>query len=98
MLVLAAGTITIALNGGLFEKAAEAGRKMQNVMEEEQNLTNGRVKIAGVWYDSIDDYIEDNPSSNQFDGEPPKFGDKLEHSEVLELLGITSGGGSYEQK
>lgn len=45
---------------------------LDNVVEEtndaikkEENLASGRVIMNGVWYDSIDDYINGTPSANQ---------------------------------
>ena len=40
MLILVAVTITMAVNGGLFNYAGEAGRKTNTAVAEEQNLAN----------------------------------------------------------
>ena len=84
MLILVAVTIQIAVNGGLFDYAGRATGDTKNEIEAEQQLANGRVKIAGIWYDSIDDYIngivsEDQPS--------PKDNVKDEHPGELEVIG-----------
>ena len=84
MLILVAVTIQIAVNGGLFEYAGRATGDTKNEIEAEQQLANGRVKITGIWYDSIDDYIngivsEDQPS--------PKDNVKDEHPGELEVIG-----------
>ena len=47
----------MAINGGLFEKAQEAGQKTNEAVDAEQQLANGQVKIDGKVYASIDDYI-----------------------------------------
>ena len=63
MLILVAVTITTAINGGLFEKAGEAVGEMQNAVNKEQELANGKIEIGGVLYDSIDDYLNNTPSA-----------------------------------
>ena len=63
MLILVAVTITTAINGGLFEKAGEAVGEMQNAINKEQELANGKIEIGGVLYDSIDDYLNNTPSA-----------------------------------
>ncbi|MBO5412702.1 MAG: hypothetical protein J6A29_00025 [Clostridia bacterium] len=65
MLILVAVTITTAINGGLFEKAGEAVGDMQNAINKEQELSNGRIQVNGVWYDSIDSFLKGIPSKNQ---------------------------------
>ncbi|MBO5413978.1 MAG: Hint domain-containing protein [Clostridia bacterium] len=65
MLILVATTINLAINGGLFEKAGQAVREMQNAINYEQELANGRIKADGIWYDSVSDYIKGIPSENQ---------------------------------
>ncbi|MGN1301861.1 MAG: hypothetical protein ACI4U9_05015 [Clostridia bacterium] len=61
MLILVAVTISMAINGGLFEKAGKAVGETENAINKEQGLANGGIEIGGVWYDSIDDYIAGNP-------------------------------------
>ena len=63
MLILVAVTINMAVNGGLFENAGKAVGDTKNEINKEQELANGKVEIDGVWYDSIDDYINGNPSA-----------------------------------
>ena len=58
MLILVAVTITTAINGGLFEKAGKAVGDTKNSINAEQGLASGRIQIDGVWYDSMDDYLE----------------------------------------
>lgn len=57
MLILVAVTITMAVNGGLFEYAGRAGKETQNAIDKEQELANGKVEIGGEWYNSIDEYL-----------------------------------------
>ena len=57
MLILVAVTISMAVNGGLFEYAGKATGEMQNAIDEEQKLAEGKIKIGETWYNSIDEYI-----------------------------------------
>ena len=68
MLILVAVTINMAINGGLFEKSGQAVGETKNEINKEQELANGRVKIDGIWYDSIDDYRNEIPSTDQGNG------------------------------
>ena len=61
MLILVAVTISMAINGGLFEKAGEAVKETQNAINYEQKLADGKIKIGDFWYASIDDYLNNNP-------------------------------------
>ena len=63
MLILVAVTITMAINGGLFENTGKAVSDTQNELDKEQQIANGKIQIDGVWYDSIDDYINGNPTA-----------------------------------
>ena len=65
MLILVAVTVSMAINGGLFEKAGEAVGDTKNELNKEQELANGRIQIDGKWYASIDDYLKNKPSTNQ---------------------------------
>ena len=57
MLILVAVTISMAINGGLFEKAGKATGDTKNAMDAEQQLADGRIQIDGKTYASIDDYL-----------------------------------------
>ena len=57
MLILVAVTISMAINGGLFEKAGQATKDTKNAMDAEQTLANGQITIDGKTYASIDDYL-----------------------------------------
>ena len=67
MLILVAVTISMALNGGLFGYAKDATTKTKSKMEAESQLASGRIKIGGVWYDSLQDYVDNKPSQDQSD-------------------------------
>ena len=58
MLILVAVTISMAINGGLFEKAGKATGDTKNAMNAEQALASGQITIDGKTYASIDDYLE----------------------------------------
>ncbi len=57
MLLLVAVTVTTVLNGGLFNYAGKAARETNEAIEAEQTLANGRIKVDGKWYESVDHYI-----------------------------------------
>ena len=58
MLILVAVTISMAINGGLFEYAGKAVSDTQNAIDAEQTLADGGINIDGEWYESIDVYLE----------------------------------------
>ena len=62
MLILVAVTISMAVNGGLFDYAGKAVGETQNALNVEQELSNGKINVGGVWYDSIDDYLKGEPA------------------------------------
>ena len=62
MLILVAVTISMAVNGGLFDYAGKAVGETQNALDVEQQLANGAIQVNGVWYDSIDDYLKGKPA------------------------------------
>ena len=62
MLILVAVTISMAVNGGLFDYAGKAVGETQNALDVEQQLANGAIQVDGVWYDSIDDYLSGKPA------------------------------------
>ena len=63
MLILVAVTITMAINGGLFENAGRVVGETQNELNKEQQIADGKIQIDGVWYNSIDDYLANRPSA-----------------------------------
>ena len=58
MLILVAVTISISLNGGLFKYAKKAVTETNQALSEEEMLANGMVKIDGVWYQSMEEYLK----------------------------------------
>ena len=67
MLILVAVTITMAVNGGLFDQAGKAATKTNTAILEEKNLAKGQVVVHGTVYDSIDEYInKDKPQEKSF--------------------------------
>ncbi|MGN1310276.1 MAG: SUMF1/EgtB/PvdO family nonheme iron enzyme [Clostridia bacterium] len=75
MLILVGVTITVAVNGGLFEYAGRAGKETNEAITEEKMLAEGKIKIDGFWYDSMDDYLNGIYSENQ-----PNAGIKLTYT------------------
>lgn len=65
MLILVSVTITMAVNGGLFEYARKAGTQTNEAIDAEQQLASGKLKVGEMWYNSIDDFIKNTPSSEQ---------------------------------
>lgn len=68
MLILVAVTISMAINGGLFDYARKATGETKNAINAEQQLANVRIEIGNVWYDDIDKYIAGIPSEDQNGG------------------------------
>lgn len=54
MLILVAVTITMAVNGGLFDYARKAATDTNEAMKQEQNLGSGFVNVTGSDIDSGD--------------------------------------------
>ena len=67
MLILVAVTISMAINGGLFEKAGKATGDTKNAMDAEQALASGQITIDGKTYASIDDYLEGKEAVLDYD-------------------------------
>ncbi len=65
MLILVAATVTVALNGGVFKSAKKATADTEAARAKESELSSGRVKINGTWYDSMEDYMAGKKSSDQ---------------------------------
>ncbi len=77
MLILVGVTISVALNGGLISKAQEAKTKTEEAQIQERDLLTGRIKIGDTWYDSLDEYLKNNPSENQSDGMQDEQGGEI---------------------
>ena len=56
MLLLLGASITIAIKGGLFDTTKKVAKETEIAKNAEQELASGRVKIDGIWYDSLEDY------------------------------------------
>ena len=54
MLILVAVTITMAVNGGLFDYAKKAGQETNTATDAEQKLGNGTAKVNGVFNEGAD--------------------------------------------
>lgn len=78
MLILVRVTITVALKGGLFSTAKQGKSDTQGAINAEQTLANGKIKVDGKWYNSIDDYLEGKEAPL------PTYGDAIEGKEFLE--------------
>ena len=74
MLILVAVTISMAINGGLFEKAGKATGDTKNAMNAEQALANGQITIDGKTYASIDDYLASKEVMLTYDETPKENG------------------------
>ena len=57
MLILVGVTISMAVNGGLFDYAGKAVGDTNNALKAEQQLGNGGVTINDQYYNSIDEYL-----------------------------------------
>jgi len=64
MLILVGASVTVALNGGLFNTAKDAQAKTQEERNKELVLDGGQVEIDGEIYNSIEDYINKNQLAN----------------------------------
>lgn len=57
MLILVAVSVTVALNGGLFQKAQQATNDTRVERDAEKNLSNGSVNVNDTVYNSVNEYI-----------------------------------------
>ena len=71
MLILVAVSVTVAINGGLFTKAKEAGNSWEDKSEEEAagNIINVDNQIANI--DSAINTLKDRPKKQTPDSEEP---------------------------
>ena len=74
MLILVAVTISMAINGGLFEKAGKATGDTRNAMDAEQALASGQITIDGKTYASIDDYLAGKETMLTYNETPKENG------------------------
>ena len=86
MLILVAVTITMAVNGGLFDYAGKAVSDTQNAINAEQQLADGKIKIGDVWYNSIDEYLKKDETTTEetlvslYKAEELKVGDYVDYN------------------
>ena len=64
MLILVGVTISMAVNGGLFDYAGKATGETNNAIKAEQQLGNGGITINGIYYSSMDEYLEQITENN----------------------------------
>ena len=97
MLILAGVSISIAINGGLFYITKKVAKETENARNIEQQLSNGKVKINEIWYDTIKDYINEKPSENQEGGENPPVADTsiYENAPKDETTGLLLSNAKY---
>ena len=88
MLILVAVTITIAVNGGLFEHAGEASNDTKLAMQNELKISEGGLVVDGKKYNSPQDYIDGVES-----GLPPKYSASL-----LDENGVLTKNATYTDK
>ncbi len=65
MLILVVVSITVALNGGLFNIAKNAKVNTEKEIDAEQELASGKIKIGEKSYSSIDEYIKENSTQSE---------------------------------
>ena len=58
MLILVGVTISMSVNGGLFDYAGKASGQTKNAIKAEGQLADGGIEVDGQWYNSIDEYLE----------------------------------------
>ncbi len=61
MLILVAVTVNVALNGGLLKTAKEATKGTKTEKDKELQLSSGKIEIDGIWYSSMEDYLNNKP-------------------------------------
>ena len=57
-LILVTTTLSLAISTGLFEKAKKALNRWNVAQEAEKEASSGKIKINGVEYNTIDEYLE----------------------------------------
>ena len=58
MLILVAVSVTVALNGGLFQTAGDAASQTKDARDDELTLSDGTVTVDNESYSSVDNYID----------------------------------------
>ena len=88
MLILVGVTISMAVNGGLFDYAGKAVGDTNNAIKAEQELSNGKIQVDGKWYASIDDYLEGKVLVELPEG--PKVGDYVNYTPTAGTYTVSS--------
>ncbi len=57
MLILVGVSVTVALQGGLFETAKTAASGTNSEREAETNLSSGQVNVDGTVYNNLNEYV-----------------------------------------
>ena len=92
MLILVAVTITMAVNGGLFDYARKAGQETNRAVEAEKQLASGKVEIGGVWFNTFDEYVEGPQHNWTRTGDSFKCSHCNEEYEMGQLVDYTAAG------
>ena len=58
MLILVAVTITMAIQGGLFDYAGEAARETNEAKQQEESLGSGNVNVTGKGEHTINNIVD----------------------------------------
>ena len=90
MLILVAVTIQIAVNGGLFEYAGRAAGDTKNAIDEENNLSTGRVEIGGKTYESMQEYLDSIREIESYDKTEKNSDETLKSNAKYESDGKTA--------
>ena len=77
MLILVGVSVSVALNTGLFKTAQGVAKNTQTAANEETKLSEGKVTVGGLTYDSLEDYVQLNK---------PQTVKKIEGPEVGEIV------------
>ena len=57
MLILVGVTITMAVDGGLFEKARSAATRTNEAKKQELLIAEGKIEVGGKVYNTLDEYV-----------------------------------------
>ena len=90
MLILVGVTISMAVNGGLFDYAGKAAKQTKDAMKEEEQLAEGGIEVGNVLYNSIDEYLIASGNKVETENSDPLAGVWVFNSgEAVESLGIS---------
>ena len=88
MLILVGVTISMAVNGGLFDYAGKAVGDTNNAIQVEGQLGNGGVTIDGTYYNSIDEYLVASGNKGNAGGSGEPGGNEGEGIEIPEGIKV----------